>query len=110
MLLLLPTIAPPAPPISAPVPAPLAVFDGATPEEQPDKPASASAVVTPMNCLRTGPKRAEIGKGCMGTMKSGSDEDLDSLKLRCVRFYSTATMYFPPGPAGVLPTFEILEI
>lgn len=31
-----PTIAPPAPPIIAPVPAPVAVFDGATPEERND--------------------------------------------------------------------------
>jgi hypothetical protein len=47
-LLLLPAIAPPAPPISAPVPAPLAVLDGATPDEQPVMPATASAVIKAM--------------------------------------------------------------
>jgi hypothetical protein len=44
MLLLFPTTAPPTPPIIAPVPAPDAVLEGATPEEQPVSPATAAAV------------------------------------------------------------------
>jgi hypothetical protein len=42
--------------------------------------------------------------------KSGSDADLDSLKLICVRFYSTATMQFLAVYPGLLIPFEIIQI
>jgi hypothetical protein len=67
MLLLLPATAPPMPPMTAPVPALEAVFDGATPEEQPLQNKTALAVARQANCLVVvlGEERSDMGKICL---------------------------------------------